>query len=166
MPLELDDYDVSILKSLLKDGRKSFREISRETGITSPTVKARFDRLVNVGFIKSVSPILDFSIVQHTTGKPEADDNVEASRVLAQQGHKQTANSNIKKGMKIKLDCDFCHGPVLGDPFVFRFANYERFFCCTACMAGYKQKYAGRIESIKRRFEEREKTPGSVDVSV
>ena len=156
MPLQLDDYDVSILKSLLKDGRKSFREISRETGITSPTVKARFDRLVNIGFIQSVSPILDFSIVQHTTGKPEADDNVEASRVLAQQGHKRTANSNIKKGMKIKLDCDFCHGPVLGDPFVFKFANYERFFCCTACMAGYKQKYAGRIESIKREYSGKE----------
>jgi Lrp/AsnC family leucine-responsive transcriptional regulator len=162
MPLELDDYDVSILKSLLKDGRKSFREISRETGITSPTVKARFDRLVNVGFIKSVSPILDFSVIQHTTRKPEADDNAEDSRVLAQQ----TTNSNIKKGIKIKLDCDFCHGPVLGDPFVFKFANYERFFCCTACMAGYKQKYAGRIESIKRRFEEGEKTPSSVDLSV
>jgi DNA-binding Lrp family transcriptional regulator len=73
MPLELDDYDVSILKSLLKDGRKSFREISRETGITSPTVKARFDRLVNVGFIKSVSPILDFSIIHHTAGKPGLD---------------------------------------------------------------------------------------------
>ena len=40
MPLQLDDYDVSILRSLLKDGRKSFREISRETGITTPTVKA------------------------------------------------------------------------------------------------------------------------------
>jgi len=50
MPLQLDDYDVSILKSLLKDGRKSFREISRDTGITSPTVKARFERLVNVSF--------------------------------------------------------------------------------------------------------------------
>ena len=63
MPLKLDDYDVSILKSLLKDGRKSFREISRETGITTPTVKARFYRLVNVGFIKSVSPILNFDII-------------------------------------------------------------------------------------------------------
>jgi DNA-binding Lrp family transcriptional regulator len=169
MPLQLDDYDISILKSLLKDGRKSFREISRETGITSPTVKARFDRLVNVGFIKSVSPILDFSIVQHTTGKHEADDNPVASRVLAQQQedkHNHMANSNIKKGMKIKLDCDFCHGPVLGDPYVFKFANYERFFCCTACVAGYKQKYAGRIESIKRRFEEGESIPGSVDLSV
>ena len=64
MPLKLDNYDVSILKSLLKDGRKSFREVSRETGITTPTVKARFTRLVNVGFIKSVSPILDFNIIE------------------------------------------------------------------------------------------------------
>ncbi len=48
MPFQLDGYDVSILKALLKDGRKSFREISRETGITTPTVKARFNRLVNV----------------------------------------------------------------------------------------------------------------------
>ena len=64
MPIQLDNYDVSILKSLLKDGRKSFREVSRETGITTPTVKARFTRLVNVGFIKSVSPILDFDIIE------------------------------------------------------------------------------------------------------
>ena len=55
MPLQLDDYDVSILRSLLEDGRKSFREVSRETGITTPTVKARFARLVNVGFKVSFS---------------------------------------------------------------------------------------------------------------
>jgi hypothetical protein len=24
-----------------------------------------------------------------------------------------------------------------------KFATYERFFCCTACMSGYKKKYAG-----------------------
>lgn len=65
MPLQLDGYDVSILKSLLNDGRKSFREISRETGITTPTVKARFTRLVNVGFIKSVSPVLNFDIIEN-----------------------------------------------------------------------------------------------------
>jgi DNA-binding Lrp family transcriptional regulator len=39
MPHQLDGYDVSILKSLLNDGRKSFREISRETGITTPLTK-------------------------------------------------------------------------------------------------------------------------------
>jgi DNA-binding Lrp family transcriptional regulator len=37
---------------------KSFREVSRETGITTPTVKARFSRLINVGFIKSVIQFL------------------------------------------------------------------------------------------------------------
>ncbi len=42
MPFQLDDYDVAILKALMKEGRKSFRQISRETGITTPTVRARF----------------------------------------------------------------------------------------------------------------------------
>ena len=44
VPFSLTDIDVSIIKELLKDGRKSFREISRSTGISTPTVKARFDR--------------------------------------------------------------------------------------------------------------------------
>jgi DNA-binding Lrp family transcriptional regulator len=60
MPLHLDNNDIAIIKSLLKDGRKSFRQISRETGITTPTVKARFERLVNIGFIKGVLPVFDF----------------------------------------------------------------------------------------------------------
>ena len=41
MPLSLDRIDVSILKSILEDGRKSFRQISRDTGITTPTVSDR-----------------------------------------------------------------------------------------------------------------------------
>src|SRR5574341_65435 len=65
MPFKLDDYDISILKVLLKDGRKSFRQISRETGITTPTVKARFQRLVNIGLIKSISPIIDFEKIDY-----------------------------------------------------------------------------------------------------
>jgi hypothetical protein len=27
-------------------------------------------------------------------------------------------------------------------------------FCCTSCLSGYKQKYSGKIESIKGKFEE------------
>jgi DNA-binding Lrp family transcriptional regulator len=171
MPLRLDDYDVSILKSLLQDGRKSFREISLETGITTPTVKARFNRLVNVGFIKSVSPILDFDIVEGNIVKPESQNDNNGNSIVIENEHKtkkkkqynnqqqqqqDTKKFRIKKGIKIKLDCEFCKGPITGDPHVFRFANYERFFCCTACMSGYKQKYAGRIESIKRNFEGKE----------
>ena len=60
MPLHLDNNDIAIIKSLLKDGRKSFRQISRETGITTPTVKARFERLVNIGFIEGVLPVFDW----------------------------------------------------------------------------------------------------------
>ena len=66
MPLHLDNNDIAIIKSFLKDGRKSFRQISRETGITTPTVKARFERLVNIGFIKGVLPVFDFNKVNDT----------------------------------------------------------------------------------------------------
>ena len=183
MPFQLDNYDISILRALLKDGRKTFREISRETGITTPTVKARFNRLVNVGFIKAVSPILNFDIVEEgSIGKSELEiknnkkNNNQGAEAMKkdedeewikenrkgqpkyrnqnqQKQQLQDAKFKIKKGIKIKLDCEFCKGPILGTPHLFRFANYERFFCCTECRAAYKKKYAGRIESIKRRFE-------------
>jgi DNA-binding Lrp family transcriptional regulator len=157
MPFQLDDYDVAILKALMKDGRKSFREICRETGITTPTVKARFERLINVGFIRSVSPIFDFGIVEENTLENESQfKNKKQYNLQHLQQQLGDAKSRIKKGMKIKLDCEFCKGPIAGHFHVFRFANYERFFCCTGCMSGYKQKYAGRIESIKRKFAGKE----------
>ncbi len=59
MPFQLDNIDIAIIQSLMKDGRKSFRQISREIKISTPTVQARYERLVNVGLIKSVSPIID-----------------------------------------------------------------------------------------------------------
>jgi DNA-binding Lrp family transcriptional regulator len=154
----LDDYDVAILKVLIKDGRKSFRQISRETGITTPTVRARFERLINVGFIKSVSPIFDFGVVEGDVFEKEEQGRKNSKQYKPQHTHQQPedANSRIRKGMKIKLDCEFCKGPIAGYLHVFKFANYERFFCCTGCMSGYKQKYAGRIESIVRKFEGKE----------
>jgi DNA-binding Lrp family transcriptional regulator len=178
MPLQLDDYDLSILKSLLKDGRKSFRGISRETGITTPTVKARFNRLVNVGFIKSVSPIFNFDIIDESIGKTElrnryrgedyetikvSDEETKNNKKEKYQYNnsyqdqvqlQHNAKSKIKKGVKINLDCEFCKGPISGTPHVYKFANYERFFCCKGCMSGYKKKYSGRIDAIKRRFDE------------
>jgi Lrp/AsnC family leucine-responsive transcriptional regulator len=141
----------------MKDGRKSFREISRETGITTPTVKARFQRLVNIGFIKSVSPIFDFSIVEHRDlDNGDQSKNKEHNNSQHLQQQLGNVKSKIKKGIKIKLDCEFCKGPIAGYLHVFKFANFERFFCCNACMSGYKEKYAGRIESIKRKFEGRD----------
>ena len=145
MPFSLTDSDVAILKGLLKDGRKSFRQISRETGISSPTVKARFDRLVNIGFIKSVSPILDFKKVDYS-------DNLVIDNTLLQatKNKRQELENYIKKGTGIQLKCDFCRGPISGKTHVFKFANFERFFCCTECRSGYKKKYSGRIEALMK----------------
>ena len=144
MPVELDDYDISILKSLFDDGRKSFRQISRETGITTPTVKARFERLVNVGFIQRVVPVLDFGKVT----KVNANTNFGVQDKNYDNDNSIQQFKKIKKGSKIVLDCDFCHGIIAGVPQVFKFANYERFFCCTSCRSEYKRKFGGRIQSI------------------
>jgi Lrp/AsnC family leucine-responsive transcriptional regulator len=145
MPFSLTDSDVAILKGLLKDGRKSFRQISRETGISTPTVKARFDRLVNIGFIKSVSPILDFKKVDYS-------DNLVIDNMLLQttKNKREGLQNKIKKGMVILLKCDFCRGPSLDKTHVFKFANFERFFCCTECRSAYKKKYSGRIEALMK----------------
>ena len=145
LPIELDSFDVSILKSLFKDGRKSFRQVSRETDISTPTVKARFDRLVNVGFIKAVIPIIDFEKVQSNDDISELPTEGYEDRY---QQNQRKLKSSIKNGLKIMMSCDFCHSSIAGDPQVMKFASYERFFCCTSCKSEYKRKYGARIEAI------------------
>jgi ribosomal protein L44E len=86
--------------------------------------------------------------------RAKEDENRKNNNNNSRINPQQDGRLKIKKGLKIKLDCEFCKGPITFHPHVFRFANYERFFCCTGCMSGYKQKYAGRIESIKRKFAE------------
>jgi DNA-binding Lrp family transcriptional regulator len=39
MPIDLTDADIAVLNPLLIDGQKLFRQISRETEISTPTVK-------------------------------------------------------------------------------------------------------------------------------
>jgi hypothetical protein len=58
----------------------------------------------------------------------------------------------IRRGFKIKLGLNSVKA------LFHKFANFERFFCCAGYMSGYKQKYAGRIGSTKKRkFEGKEK---------
>jgi DNA-binding Lrp family transcriptional regulator len=163
LPLHLDNNDIAIIKSLLKDGRKSFRQISRETGITTPTVKARFERLVNIGFIKGVLPVFDFGKVDNTSDIIQIQhikDNAQEKDFVDKNGNKNIfeeevskIKEKITKGLAINLVCDYCHGPVFGKPKVLKFADLERFFCCNACKTDYSEKYKGRIESIKRKYE-------------
>lgn len=49
----------------MKDGRKSFRQIAKEIGVSTPTVEARFSRMKSIGAIKSIEPILDIDIIEN-----------------------------------------------------------------------------------------------------
>jgi hypothetical protein len=40
---------------------------------------------------------------------------------------------------------------------VLAFATFQTFFCCTGCKTHYKEKHAGRIESIVEQFRETQK---------
>ena len=146
MPVQLDDTDVAILKSLMADGRKSFRAISREIKKSTPTVKARYERLVNMGLIKSVRPEIDLTKIDR---KSEFADTLQELKEQKKHFHLRVDN------LKVKLKCDFCGGPVHGKPKVLKFANFERFFCCTQCRASYKEKHGGRIEMLKEQYKKR-----------
>jgi len=141
MPFKIDDIDEAILESLSRDGRKSFRQISREIKVSTPTVKARYERLVNVGLIKAVLPIID-------TGKLERGAGKKLEHIRS--GAIRDRGVRIGKDMLVRLSCDYCEGPVASKPAVLKFGGYERFFCCTSCRGLYKEKYRGRIESLDR----------------
>ncbi len=143
MPHELDDIDIGIVNSLKEDGRKSFRQISRELGISTPTVQARYQRLVNIGLIKSISPVIDSTNIVN-----EQKEQVQVS------GSHESQDLNLKSGMSVKMKCDLCEGPIGDKPHVFKFANFERFFCCNTCKTQYKEKNKGRIQSIIEQTKE------------
>lgn len=146
LPVQLDETDIAIIRSLMEDGRKSFRAVSRELKISTPTVKARYERLVNIGLIKSIKPELDFTKIEKKGG------NASSQIVDKLKGEKRHFHVKLED-MRIKLKCDFCGGPVNSKPQVLKFANFERFFCCTACRSSYKEKYGGRIESLKEQYK-------------
>ncbi len=140
MPIKLDEIDIALLESLIKDGRKSFNQVAREIKVSTPTVTARYDRLVNIGLIQAVTLDLDLGKLESKTGQR-----------LDHLKEKTIKSHEIKfgKGMMIDLSCDYCKGSVDGKPHVLKFGNHERFFCCTSCKSLYKEKHKARIEALK-----------------
>lgn len=162
MPVYLDEKDISILRSLLEDGRKSLRQISRDTGITTPTVKARLERLINVGFIKSVIPIFDFNIVNNNYVRNiplanKKDSMVNENQELVYNNNKvferevAEIKDRIKKGIAIKVLCYFCQNSIDRKPIVLKFNKLDLFFCCTLCKNNYIQKYDLKVKSNKKK---------------
>ena len=66
----------------------------------------------------------------------------------------ESQDVNLKSGMSVKMICDLCDGPIGDKPHVFKFANFERFFCCNTCKTQYKEKNKGRIQSIIEQAKE------------
>ena len=132
----------------MEDGRKSFRAISREVKVSTPTVKARYERLLNIGLIKSVKPEIDLSKIDRKS-KSDLGDTLQPLKKQKKHFHVYV------EGLNIKLKCEFCEGPIHGKPKVLKFANFERFFCCTQCRASYKEKHGGRIEMLKEQYRKR-----------
>jgi len=63
MPFTLDKVDVRIIMALNEDGRKSFRQLAKITGVSTPTVEVRIRRMFETGLIKRISPIFDIDKV-------------------------------------------------------------------------------------------------------
>jgi len=59
LPVKLDETDAAIIRALMQDGRRSFREISRLVSVSTPTVEHRVKRMVSSGIIKRMVPLLD-----------------------------------------------------------------------------------------------------------
>jgi len=59
MPVQLDKTDIRILNALMEDGRRSYRELARQTSVSPPTIESRVEKLLRVGLIKKIVPIID-----------------------------------------------------------------------------------------------------------
>jgi Lrp/AsnC family leucine-responsive transcriptional regulator len=154
LPVDLDGTDIAILKSLMKDGRKSFRAISREIKVSTPTIKSRYERLVNIGLIKSVKPEIDLSKVDR--GKKSQYFGEETIKHLQEQ-QKKHFHVKLEKDMRVKMQCEYCGGPIHAKPKILEFANFQRFFCCAGCKNNYREKHEGRIRSIVEQYKEMQK---------
>jgi DNA-binding Lrp family transcriptional regulator len=153
LPVDLDHIDVAILKSLMEDGRKSFRAISREIKVSTPTVKSRYERLVNIGLVKSVKPEIDLSKVNR-----EKKNQFFGEETIKQlEGQKKHFHVKVDNDLKVKMQCEYCGGPIHAKSKVLEFANFQRFFCCIGCKNNYREKYAGRIQSIVEQYKEMQK---------
>jgi DNA-binding Lrp family transcriptional regulator len=114
LSVDLDGTDIAILKSLMEDGRKSFRAISREIRVSTPTVKSRYERLVNIGLIKSVKPDIDLSKVY--SRKKNQSFGEETIKQLEEQ--KKHFHAKVERNMKVKMQCEYCGGPIHANPYM------------------------------------------------
>lgn len=67
MPLRLDKVDAAILRELNRDGRLSYRKLSKLIGVSTPTVESHVRKLVDSGIIVRFVPVLNADKVESAT---------------------------------------------------------------------------------------------------
>jgi DNA-binding Lrp family transcriptional regulator len=101
--MEIDEVDAKILQMLQSDGRLSFREIAKKTGISTPTVSARVKSLEDRGVIRGYSIDIDPTAVNETvsilTLRCKPKDLEEVSELLA--GQESVREVMVLSGSKI-----------------------------------------------------------------
>jgi DNA-binding Lrp family transcriptional regulator len=65
--MELDDVDIKILETLLEDGRISFNDLAKATGVSTPTVSNRVATMTQVGLIRGFRLDLDTELLNEVT---------------------------------------------------------------------------------------------------
>jgi len=158
--ITLTDTDIAVLRSLFDNGRKSFRQISKEIGVTTPTVKARFNRLLDMGVIRSVSPILDLDKLRISKEKKDDNNDFKIDNLIKYQEYvtqqllqtkKDIELSSSNDGISLNVKCDHCKTSITNRMYTLKFGEHERFFCCDACRNAYNEKYGSRINAIRNR---------------
>lgn len=66
MPFRLDEVDVAILRALLEDGRMPLNQIAKLANVSTPTVEARLRKMMDMGLIKRIAPLLDTSKIRES----------------------------------------------------------------------------------------------------
>ena len=57
----------------------------------------------------------------------------------------------LKQNMAVRLKCHYCENEISRDPKTLEVGEFQRYFCCNACLTLYKQKYKGRIDAINNK---------------
>jgi len=69
-------------------------------------------------------------------------------RLEKQKKHFHVKLQNMEVKMKVKMQREYCGGPIHAKPKILEFANFQRFFRCIGCKKHHKEKHEGRIRSI------------------
>ena len=128
----------------MEDGRKSFRAISREINVSTPTVKSRYERLVNIGLIKSVKPEIDLSKVHR--GKKSKFFGKETIKQLKEQKKHFHVKERIYEGKDAMRK--LWRYPQIASLKYLSLQIFSDFSVCIGCKNNYRDKYSGRIRSI------------------